>query len=261
MRYLRIKSVVIHAWHHLTHSVETWMDIFWFPMMQAFVFGGLALYFAKQGGQGSAELVVLGLLLWYGLEAGSYSIAVGALWEIWARNFSTLFVSPLTVGEFVAGHMIFGLLKQFLTVTLLSLVAFLTFRFSIFSLGMSLPVHFLLLMVFGWAVGIFAFGLILRFGTKIQSLAWGLVYIIQPLVGVYYPVDVLPGVIRNIAYGLPPTYVFASAQHTVATGAPRWDYLVIAGILNILYFALAYLFMKRAWEWGRRAGTLARMEQ
>jgi len=261
VRYIRIKSVVIHAWHHLTHSVETWMDIFWFPMMQAFVFGGLALYFAKQGGESSAQVVVLGLLLWYGMEAGSYSIAVGALWEIWARNFSTLFVSPLTIGEFVVGHMIFGLFKQFTTVAILSLVAYMTFHFSIFSLGYSLPVHFVLLMVFGWAVGLIAFGLILRFGTKIQSMAWGLIYLIQPLIGVYYPVSILPPVIRNIANCLPATYVFSSAQNIIHTGMPRWDYLGIASVLDIVYFVFAYGFMKWAWEWARRAGTLARMEE
>ncbi len=261
MRYRRVKSVVIHAWHHLTHSVETWVDIFWYPLIQAFVFGGMALFFASHAGREAAQFVVLGLLLWYAMEAGSYSVAIGILWEVWARNFSTLFVSPLTIEEFVVGHMIFGLFKQTMTVLALSFVAYLTFHFSILSIGITLPIHLLLLMVFGWVVGMIALSLILRFGTRIQSVAWGLVYIIQPIVGVFYPVAVLPEMVQKIAFALPPTYVFESARHAVQSGSPRWDYLGIAAILDIAGLAFMYVVMKAAWERARRAGSLARMEE
>jgi len=261
MRWARIKSVILHAWHHLTHSVETWVDIFWYPIIQALVFGSLAVFFARTAGHASINQVVLGILLWYGMEAGSYSIAIGTLWEIWAHSFSSLFVSPLTIEEFVAGHMIFGIFKQCLTVCCLSIIAFFAFHFSVLSLGWSLPIHFFLVMMFGWAVGMFVLGIILRLGTTIQSLAWGFIYIIQPIVGVFYPVSILPRFLQHIAYGLPPTYVFASARQAVSQGVPRWDYLGIALLLNIVYFVLCYVFMKRMWEWARSSGELARMEE
>lgn len=261
MRWSRIRAVVIHAFHHLTHSVETWMDIFWFPMIQAFVFGGVAVYFSQLQGNSSGNYVVLGIILWYAMEAGSYSIAVGTLWEVWAHSFSSLFVSPLTIEEFVAGHMIFGLCKQLATVSILSIVAFVTFGFSIADVGPSLFIHLLLLVMFGNAIGMFVLGMILRFGTRLQSLAWGFIYIIQPIVGVFYPVSVLPEPIRSIAYALPPTYVFESAHAAVATGIPMWKELVAAFFLTIVYAIGAYLFMKHEWERARATGSLARMEE
>jgi ABC-2 type transport system permease protein len=261
VRWPRIKSVILHAWHHLTHSVETWVDIFWFPMIQALVFGGIAVFFVRSTGSTAGKFVVMGIILWYGMEAGSYSIAIGTLWEVWAHSFSSLFVSPLTVEEFVAGHMIFGLFKQLVTITILSIVGYLTFHFSILSIGITLPLHFLLAMTFGCAIGMFVLGLILRFGTRIQSLAWGFIYIIQPIVGVFYPISVLPLFLQQIAFCLPPTYVFESARHAITNGAPRWDYLVISFILDLIYFVLAYIFMKRMWEWARSSGELARMEE
>ena len=107
----------------------------------------------------------------------------------------------------------------------------------------------------------FTLGMILRLGTRLQSLAWGFIYIIQPIVGVFYPVSVLPSVVQKIAYALPPTYIFESARAAVLTGSPIWNNLEIAGVLNIAYFVLSYLFMKDMWEWARRTGALARMEE
>jgi len=261
MRWHRVKIIVFYAWHHLSHSVETWMDIFWFPMIQAFVFGGVAVFFSRISGGSSGIFVVMGIILWYAMEAGTYSITVGTLWGVWAHSFSSLFVSPLTIEEFVVGHMLFGLFKQVSTVAILSIVGYLTFHFSIFSVGMTLPVHLLLLIIFGNAVGMFTLGMILRLGTRLQSLAWGFIYIIQPIVGVFYPVSVLPSVVQKIAYALPPTYIFESARAAVLTGSPIWNNLEIAGVLNIAYFVLSYLFMKDMWEWARRTGALARMEE
>ncbi len=261
MRLRRIKSVVILAWHHLTHSVETWVDIFWFPIIQTAVFASIAFYFARSSGPEAAQYIVLGILLWYAMEAGSYSVAVGMLWEVWARNFSTLFASPLTIGEFIAGQMLFSLVKQCMTITGLAIVAYVVFGFSILSVGASLPIHFLLLMIFGWVVGMTSLAFILRYGTRIQSVAWGLIYIIQPVIGVFYPISIFPGWVQTLAYAIPPTYVFESARVSVSVGTPRWDYLGIALALDMMYLAGGYAFMKAMWERARRAGTLARMEE
>jgi ABC-2 type transport system permease protein len=261
MHWRRVYYVVVHASHHLRHSVETWMDIFWFPMIQAFVFGGIATYFSRFLGATSGTSVVLGIILWYAMEAGSYSITVGTLWEIWAHSFSSMFVSPLTIEEFVVGHMIFGLFKQISTVALLSIVAYITFHFSIFSIGITLPIHLLLLILFGNAVGMFVLGMILRLGTRLQSLAWGIIYVIQPLMGTFYPVSMLPTGVQYVSRLLPPTYIIESARNAVITGSPLWNNLYIAFGLIILYCMLSYIFMKSQWEWARNTGALARMEE
>ena len=260
MRFRRIKAVVTHSWHHLTHSMETWMDIFWMPMIQAFVFGGVALFFAQTAGE-AAQFIVLGILLWSGMEAGSYAIAVGALWEIWAKNFNNFFVSPLTLEEFTLGHIIFGLFKQVLTLGALSLVIYVVFHFSLFTIGPTLLIDFLLLMVFGYAVGMFALGMILWFGTRIQSVSWSLIYLIQPLVGVFYPVSILPTWVQTIAFVFPPTYVFESARAAMITGKANWDYLWMGFILDIVFLTGGYLFMKAAWNRARRLGKLAKIEE
>lgn len=260
MRFRRVKAVIIHSGHHLAHSVETWVDIFWIPIIQALVFGGVALFFARTAGE-AAQFIVLGILLWSGMEAGSYAIAVGALWEIWAKNFINFFVSPVTLEEFTLGHIVFGLFKQFLTVGALSAVIYFIFHFSLLTIGPTLPIDFFLLMIFGYAVGMFALGMILWFGTRIQSIAWSLIFVIQPLVGVFYPVSILPPWVQKIAFTLPPTYVFESARAAMLTGKANWDYLWMASILDAVFLTTGYLFMKAAWNRARRSGRLAKIEE
>lgn len=261
MRLSRVRAVVIHAWHHLKHSTETWTDIAWFPVINVLVFSWFATYLAASTDRLYATQFLAGLILWFAIEAGSYSVAVGTLWEVWSRSFSTLFISPLTLTEFVAGQIVFAVVKQLLLVAVASTVAFLFFSFSIFSIGPMLPLYLFLLMLFGWAVGMFVLGLILRLGSNIQSLAWGFIYIAQPFIGVYYPIEILPPAAQVVAYTLPPTYVYASMRISLAGGTISWDQIGIAAALDVLYFILGFVFMRAMWARARRTGALARMEQ
>jgi ABC-2 type transport system permease protein len=185
---------------------------------------------------------------------------VGALWEIWAKSFSPLFISPLTISEFIAGQMIFSLMKEVVLITAVSLVSYSIFGFSILSLGPVVVLYIALLMMFGWAFGCFILGLVLKFGTRIQSLSWGLVYAIQPFIGLYYPVEIFPPFVRYISYALPPTYVY-KAMRANLIGTPADGQLMTAFMLNIVYFIVGYIFMNAMWQRARHSGSLARMEE
>lgn len=240
--------------------METWTDIFWFPVINMAVLSGLAVFMRESGSAINGKSLVAGLILWFALEPASYSVAVGALWEIWSKSFSALFISPLTISEFIAGQMIFSLMKEAALISIVSAISYFIFGFSLLSLGPIVIVYILLMMLFGWACGCFILGLVLRFGTRIQSLAWGLIYAVQPFVGLYYPVDIFPRFVRYVSYALPPTYVYNAMRANLA-GHQADGQLILAFGLNILYFLLGYAFMKRMWDRARRAGALARMEE
>lgn len=261
MRLSRVQAIVIHAWYHLRHTLETWTDIFWFPVINVLVFSWFATFLATSADRTYAMQFLAGLILWYAIEAGSYSIAVGTLWEVWSKSFATLFISPLTLTEFVAGQIVFAIVKQLALVAVASTVAYLVFGFSIFAIGPMLSLYLLLLMVFGWGIGMFVLGLILRLGSNIQSLAWGFIYIVQPFIGIYYPIEILPKAAQWVAYLLPPTYVYEAVRRSLYGGAFPEDLIWKAIALDAVYFALGYLFMRVMWQWARRTGALARMEQ
>ena len=260
MNFKRVRTITLHSWYHLNHSVETWVDLFWFSTIQIIVFGLMATYFIQTGNTANAQIILLGLVLWGVIVVGQYSVTIGALWEIWSKSFSNLFITPLTLTEFVTGHMIGGFFKASAVFLITSLLTIPLFDFSIFSLGPLLILFFLELIIFSWSAGMFIFGLILRFGTNIASLGWGLIYIVQPLAAVFYPLEVLPRSIRWLSFTFPVTYIFETARHLLTTREVLWAYILYASVLNIIYFILSYWFMNKMLIRGKRTGAFARME-
>ena len=260
MNLNRINTVVLHSWYHLTHSLEVAIDLFWYPTVQFVIFGLIAYFFAQWSHQ-QAFIILVGAIFWDLINVGSYTITVGALWEIWSKSFGSMFITPLTLEEFVVGQMISGLTKSILVFFLLSFISLFFYHFSVFQLGIVLPIYFIELLVFSWAAGMFILGLIFRFGTDVQSLSWSLINIVQPFSAAYYPITVLPESIRWISYFFPTVYIFETIREQLNTGTINWSALGIATVFNVLYFLGGYLFIRQMFIWSKETGTFARMEQ
>lgn len=259
MNWGRIRAVLLHAWYHLNHSVETWVDLFWFSLINIFVFGLITVYFL-QGENIASGYMLMGLILWGVLYIGQYSITVGALWEIWSKSFTSLFISPLTMEEFIFGHMIGGLLKSITVLLFTGIICLIFYNYSIFALGWILIIFVAELLVFSWSSGIFLLALIIRFGTTIQPLAWGLIYLVQPLSAVFFPVAILPSSVRWISWGIPATYVFEAAREKLGLGIINWQFILISTTLNLFYLFLSFWFIRSMLEHGKKTGSFARME-
>ncbi len=255
----RLKIVLIHTWYHFWHSTETWVDIFWNPFIQTWIYVLIAASFAQAGDQ-RGLFVIVGMIFWQIVWVGQYAICVGALWEIWSRSFSSLFISPLSMGEYIVGQMISGAVKSLLAVGMTSVVAFFLYHFSIFSIGWMLPIYYLELLIFSWATGLMVLSLIFRFSTQVQSLSWALIFLVQPFGAVFYPVTVLPDSIRWIAYGFPVTYVFETIRGQITTGVTDWRALIMATVLNALWMAIGWIIFDRTYAEAKKSGSFARLE-
>lgn len=254
----RLQIVLFHTWYHFLHSVETWVDIFWSPMIQTWIYALIASSFEK--GDQRGLYVIVGMIFWQVIWVGQYAIAVGALWEIWARSFSSLFISPLSMGEYVIGQMISGAVKSLMAVAMTCLVAFFLYDFSLFSLGWMVPIYYIEFLVFSWATGLMVLSLIFRYSTQVQSLSWALIFLVQPFGAVFYPVTVLPLSMRWISYGLPVTYVFETIRGQLATSVIDWRALAVATILNIIWMICGWIIFVRTYATAKRNGSFARLE-
>ncbi len=255
----RLKVVLVHTWYHFFHSTETLVDVFWNPAIQLWVYALIALSFVRSGDPRGIA-VMIGMIYWNVIWVGEYAITVGALWEIWSRSFSSMFITPLTMEEYIAGQMISGTIKSLLAVAMSSLIAFVLYQFSIFSLGWMNIIYILELLVFSWAIGLIVLSLIFRFSTQVQSLSWALVFLVQPFGAVFYPVTVLPEQIRWIAYGLPATYVFETIRAQVTNGSIDWHALATAALLNLIWFTCGWVIFQLTYKEAKRSGAFARLE-
>jgi ABC-2 type transport system permease protein len=258
MNIARINTLLLHSWYHATHSKETWIDLYWFTTIQFILFSFIAHLTAVRSPE-FAQMLIAGFLFWEIVRIGQYGITVSILWEIWSKSFSTLFVTPLTMGEWIMAQVISSAVKTVSVV--LPLVAFSAYFFHInpLTLGPVVIIYAVLLFAFAVSAGIFITALILRFNTDIQSLAWGLIYLFQPISGVFYPISVLPAVVRPFAYLSPVTYVMETIRQQQTQGVINWQFLGMSLVVNFLYFIGAWLFMKKMYDWAHNNGAFARL--
>jgi ABC-2 type transport system permease protein len=132
------------------------------------------------------------------------------------------------------------------------------FSFHTWSLGFGLIPVAVTLLIVGWAISLFVMGLVLRFGTGAEALAWGVMFVLLPLSGVFYPTDALPLVMRPLALALPTTHAFSALRGLVDDGAVNWTQIGIAAIGSVVVLLLAAWFLVRMLKTFRKRGYITR---
>jgi len=257
----RIKGILLQELYITKRSLEVIMDLFFFSFVFVIAFGFVTTFLTNSVNAAAAKFLLLGILLWEIIRITQYSMSVGALWNVWSHNLSNMFVAPISLKEYMLAHVVSGGIKALIVFGGLSIVAANLFGLNVLDLGLNnLALHFINLTIFSWSIGIILLGVIFRFGTRIQALAWGFVYIFQPLTAAFFPVKVLPPFLQTFAYTLPPTYVFEAARQNLVNPAIDWNLFSTAFILNIFYLIAAIWFFNLMFRESKNAGQFARLE-
>lgn len=261
MSWKRIKAVIMHEFFIMTRSLEVINDVIIFPILSIIIFGFLTIYLSGTGGMIIGKEVLIGMILWQVVNMIQYSIAVGSMWDVWARNLTNIFVTPVSNFEYILAYTISGCIKTFLVILFGGIISFYFFGTNLLDLGLlNLIIYTINLAIFGFGFAIIVLGLIFRYGTRIQALSWGLIAILQPLMAVVYPVSILPKPLQMIAYLLPPTYVFEAARANVIDKTFQWTNISMAFILNIIFIFLAVTFFNYMFNQSKKTGNFARLE-
>src|SRR3989344_704539 len=255
MQLNTIMAILLQEFYHTRKSLEVFMDLFFYSIMTLIIFGYLSTFLINSANPIIAYSLLSGMILWEIVRVGQYSMSVGALWNVWSRNLSNMFITPLRIREYMLASMLSGTLKSLLIFLLISTAAIFIFNFNIFSVGiLNLTLHFINLTCFSWSIGIFILGLIFRFGTRIQALAWGLIYIFQPLVAVFYPLNILPDSIQKIALAFPATYTFEAIRANLVNPRVDWQSFTVALFLNIFYLIFSLWFFNLMFNQSKKSG-------
>ena len=260
MSWLRVRAVARRHAYVLQRSPQRWFDVVVWPVVDALLFGAIGVYFADQTGAGAkgAGLLLAGILLFHVVFQAEISLATGFMEETWSRNLLSLMVTPLRELELVAGIALFGLAKLVMGVGVVALAAFGLYAFDVTNLGLALLPVIAILLLNGWAIALFVVGLILRFGNGAEAFAWGIMFVIMPLGGVFYPVEALPAIVRPISALLPTTHAFAAGRDLIDGGPVPWGELALAAIGTVAVIAAALAFVAWMLRLFRRRGYVTR---
>ena len=257
----RVRGVLRRHVYLIVKSPTRLVSMMYYPTVTMIVWAFLTLYLAPTNHflRDAPGFFIGAVLLWDVLFRGQLGVSLTFIEEFYARNLANLFVSPLTLPEYVAGQLTIGVLRALIGVGGACVFAYLLFRFSIFSLGLPLVAFFVNLIVFGWAIGLAMSALILRLGLGAEELAWAAVFILAPVSGVYYPIAVLPAWLQPVALALPSAHVFEGMRALLQEGAFRWDHFWAAAALDVVYLALGAALFGWSMRDARNRGTLLQM--
>jgi ABC-2 type transport system permease protein len=258
----RVKAVLWQEVYITARSMEVIVDLPFWSLMTVVVFGFVTKFLASVMNPTVAQYLYLGTMLWEIIRITQYSMSVGALWNVWSHNFSNMFITPLSMPEYILAQIVSAALKAVLLFAVVAFIAAVLFDFNVLRMGfVNLSLLFVNLLCFGYSMGMLILAIILRLGTRIQALAWGLVLVFQPLTAAYYPLSVMPPPLQAVARLFPPTYVFEAARAGLEDPAIRWADMAAAAAENAVYFAVAVLFFNYMYRRSRETGQFARNEE
>jgi ABC-2 type transport system permease protein len=235
--------------------------VYW-PIVNISVWGFFTLYLghADRLRPGVLSCLLGAVILWGLFNAFQRDMAVGFLEELWSRNLVSLFASPLSVSEYVTGLIIVSLAKAIIGLSVEALIAWAFYHYNIFPALPTLIPFILNLTLFALTLGIIVTGLIFRYTTKFQAMAWSFAGVMMPLSCVFYPLSSLPTFLRPMAWILPTTHSFEGMRETIQGGRFSIQHFKWGFELNMVYLIFAVFFFRWMFDSARLRGLLVKME-
>ena len=250
MKWHRIYGITLRYLFLFRRSIDRLSDAFYWPTIDLLLWGLTSSYFASKLPPNSNILLIIlsGLVFWIIVWRGQYEITVNLLEDLWNKNLVNIFVSPLTFWEWLMSFIILGIVKAALSFSFAALLAFFLYKVHVIAYGLYALPFVLLLFMTGWAVGFFISGVILRYGSQIQTLAWSAIYMLSPFSAIYYPVSILPTWAQTVAKFVPTSYVFEGMREVIRTGRIDLTTLLPCLVLNLVYLALSLWYLRKSFN-------------
>lgn len=260
MNLQRISGIFLRQLYLYKRSLPRLMGIVYWPLLDLLLWGFITLYLNKfrQDLPAFVGFFLGALILWDILFRAQQGISVSFLEDMWARNLLNIFITPVTVGEYLVALMLVSLAKVICTASLSIFVAWIFYSFNMLKIGIYLLPFILNLIIMGWAIGLLTTALILRFGQQAEVLAWGIAFLFQPVSAVFYPVSVLPSSLRLIARFVPSSHVFEGMRSVIGGGGFPAVELLWAAALNMVYLCCSLLFFYKIYSVVKTRGLLAK---
>ncbi len=252
----RVFAMVLRYSIGFRHNFDRLSDMFYWPALDLLVWGLTGLYFAQftPNTKETTYFILTGIIFWLIIWRSQYEITVNVMQEIWDKNLVNIFASPLTVSEWMSSFIVVGLFKTILSFSFSALLAYFLYGYSIFVFGITLIPIVINLLLIAWAAGFFIAGFLIRYGQKIQTLAWTGIAIISPFSALYYPLSILPDWAQKIAFFVPPSHVFETMRAILQHNTFSSERLLISFALSVLYLVLSIWFFIFMFHRSRKLG-------
>ena len=265
MNLLHVYGIFLRNIILIRRSVGRMFGLFFFATFELFLWGFMTFYLRDLAGEDTAVnfvfLLLTGLIFWHLFIRAQQSFSISFLEDVWTRNVMNFFATPVRRKEFIAGLAAISIAQGLLSFLYISILAAFLYALNIWTLGFYMIPFFVNIFVFGWALGLIAIGLLLRFGPSFEILAFFIPMMFLPFSAVYYPVSVFPEFIQQAAFFLPTMHLFEGMRQVLMQETFPLSNALWATGLNIFYFALGLAFFLWMVRVARKKGLIARLLQ
>ena len=233
-----------------------WFLLLVLPLVDGLLFGSIGVAFGE--GDAPVQLLVTGIMLFHLIWQLTLAGSMGLLEEVWTRNLMNLMATPLTEREFMRSLAFVGLVRTVVSITVIAAVGFGFYAVAPDSAGWVLVPSAAILLLFGWTVTLFVVSLTLQYGDQAEVFSWGILVLLMPLSGFFYPIDALPSALQAIAMVIPLTHVFEAVRQGLENGRVAWDQLALAAGGTAVLLGLTLWFLGHQLRRFRSEGWITR---
>jgi ABC-2 type transport system permease protein len=260
MNFNRIGAIMLRQFYLYRGSPVRVVPLFAWVTVDIVLWGFITKYLSAIASSGFKFVPALlgAVLLWDFFIRVMQGVTTAFFEDVWSRNFLNFFATPLSIWEYIAGLVLSAIATSAVGLGVMLVLAGTLFGLSFLVYGALLIPFLLALFLFGIALGIFACGMVLRFGPASEWLIWPIPAILSPFAAVFYPLSTLPEWMRVISRALPASYVFEGMRTIVSGRVFSGTMLAASNLLAIAYILLASWFFMHIYQQAVRTGLIAR---
>tara|TARA_B100000575_G_scaffold283078_1_gene275547 strand:- start:302 stop:862 length:561 start_codon:yes stop_codon:yes gene_type:complete len=176
--------------------------------------------------------------------------------EIWSRNFTNLFISPIKLKEIIAALTLTAIVRTLIGTVPAVLLAIPMFGVSIFKIGLPLISLLLSLYLFGITLGLLVTSGLIRFGPSFENIAWASLFFLAPLGCIYYPIEILPEWLQITAKILPLVHIFEEMRNILINDIISYTQILLAIVISVFYFVVGVTIFYISYAGAKIRGTL-----
>ena len=257
----RMYGLFLRHFFLITRSFPRILDLIYWPTIQITLWGFISNFFTTYSSyyNNAVGVILTCAILYDFLFRTSIGFNMLFLEEIWSRNFTNLFISPIKKSEILISLIFTALVRTLIGLVPAIILTSPLFGVSLLKLGFPLLLLFVSLYIFGITLGLFVSAGLLRFGPAFENIAWSSLFLLAPLGCIYYPIDILPNFFQVIAKALPLVYVFDETRNILINGFINYENLKQAYLLNLIYLICGICLFYYAFLRARIKGTLINM--
>ncbi len=261
MKFKVIYGLILRHIYLILSSVPRTIDLIYWPSIQLILWGFIAKFFELYSSfySDTIGIILTAAILYDFLFRTSIGFNIMFLEEIWSRNFTNLFISPIKIKEIIAALTFAAIFRTLVGIIPITLLAIPFFGVSIFNIGPPIILLIINLYLFGVTLGLFVSSGLMRYGPAFENIAWATLFLLAPLGCVYYPLEILPIWLQFIAELLPLVHIFEEMRSILLTEKVNFIEITKGTALSIFYFFLGVSSFYISYFSARKKGILINM--